>query len=88
MERAVVVRGILSDSSHIELEEPVSDIGGPVEVTVRPFQRPALGSPLEVLQAMRALPDLEAGDVDELERMIESGKLPTCPEGFFDNRSA
>ena len=53
-----------------------------------PLRRPALGSPLAVLQAMRALPDLEAGDVDELERMIESAKLPTCPEGLFDNQNA
>lgn len=37
MKRAVVVRGTLSDPSHIELEEPVSDIRGPVEVTVRPL---------------------------------------------------
>lgn len=37
MKRAVVVRGTLSDPSHIELEEPVSNIHGPVEVTVRPL---------------------------------------------------
>ena len=84
MDRAIVVRGNLSDPSHIELHEPVSGINGPVEVTVRPVQRPAQGSPLAVLQALRALPDLDAGDVDELERMIEAGKLPTRPEGLFD----
>ncbi len=84
MKRAVVVRGNLSDPSHIELDEPVPDIRGPVEVTVRPIQEPALGSPPTVLQAMRALPDLDAGDVDELERMIEAGKLPTRSEGLFD----
>jgi hypothetical protein len=37
-----------------------------------------------VLQALRDLPELDAGDVDELERMIETGKLPTRPEGLFD----
>jgi len=84
MERAVVVRGNLNDPSHIELEEPVADMHGPVEVTVRPIHELAVGSPLAVLQAMRALPDLEAGDVDELERMIEAGKLPTRTEGLFD----
>jgi hypothetical protein len=84
MNRVVVVRGNLSDPRHIELEEPLSGIRGPVEVTVRPIQEPALGSALIILQAMRGLPNLEAGDVDELERMIEAGKLPTRAEGLFD----
>jgi len=66
----------------------VSDIRGAVEVTVRPIQKLELGSPLGVLHAMRALPDLEAGDVDELERMIEEGKLPTRSEGLFDREGA
>jgi len=88
MNRAIVVRGNLNDPSHIELDEPVSDIQGPVEVTVRPIQELAVGSPLAVLQAMRALPDLETGDVDELERMIEAGKLPMRPEGLFDAENA
>ena len=38
MEWAVVVRGNLNDPSHIELDEPVSGIQGPVEVTVRPIR--------------------------------------------------
>jgi hypothetical protein len=84
MDRAIVVRGNLSDPSHIELDEPVSGIEGPVEVTVRPAQKLALGSPLAILEALHALPELDPGDVDELERMIEAGKLPTRPEGLFD----
>ena len=84
MEPAVVVRGKLNDPSHIELDKPLSGIRGAVEVTVRPVQEATVGSPLAVLQAMRALPDLEPGDVDELERMIEAGKLPTRSEGLFD----
>lgn len=67
MDRAIVVRGNLIDPSHIALDEPVSGIDGPVEVTVRPAQNLALGSPLAVLETLRALPDLEAGDVDEME---------------------
>ena len=77
MERAVVVRGHLSDPNHIDLDEPVSGIRGAVEVTVRPVKDLAVGSPVAVLHAMRALPDLEAGDVDTLARMIGKGKLPT-----------
>lgn len=84
MKRAVVVRRYLSDPNHIDLYEPVTGIRGAVEVTLRPIQELSLGSPLAVLHAMRASPDLEAGDVDELERMIEEGKLPTRSEGLFD----
>ena len=38
MERTVVVQGNLSDPSHIELDEPLSDIHGRVQVTVRPME--------------------------------------------------
>jgi hypothetical protein len=48
----------------------------------------AAGSPAAVLHAMRALPKLEPGDVDELERMIEQGKLPTGTDGIFDQERA
>jgi hypothetical protein len=43
MDRAITVRGNLSDPSHIELDEPVSGIKGPVEVTVRQAQKVTLG---------------------------------------------
>ena len=88
MRRAVVVRGKLNDPSHIELDEPLSEIWGAVELTVRPVEEPTAGSPQAVLQAMRALPNLAPGDVDELERMIEAGKLPTHAEGLFDAENA
>ena len=35
MQTALVIRGNLKDSKTIELEEPVRDMQGPVEVTVR-----------------------------------------------------
>ena len=35
MERAIVVQGRLSDPQHIELDEPVTEVQGPVEVVVR-----------------------------------------------------
>ena len=41
MERTVVVQGKLSDPSHIELDEPLSDIHGRVQVTVRPIEQAA-----------------------------------------------
>jgi uncharacterized protein len=39
MERAVIVKGKVTDSRHIELDEPVEEITGDVEVTVRPLDR-------------------------------------------------
>lgn len=35
MERAIVVRGRLTGARHIELDEPLAEIDGPVEVVVR-----------------------------------------------------
>jgi hypothetical protein len=40
MERAIVVRGILSDPLHIELAEPVTELRGEVEVVVRSASAP------------------------------------------------
>jgi hypothetical protein len=35
MDRAIIVRGNLSDPKHIELDEPVTEVQGPVEVVLR-----------------------------------------------------
>lgn len=35
MDKAVIVRGCLSDPKHIELDEPVTELSGAVEVVVR-----------------------------------------------------
>lgn len=39
------LRGRLSDPRHIELDEPVNDLTGPVEVTVRPATLPLPNAP-------------------------------------------
>ncbi len=57
--------------------------GTPVSVLV---EEPTRGSPAAVLDAMRRLPHLKPGDVDELDRMIEEGKRPVRAEGIFDRR--
>ena len=44
MDRAIVVRGKLSDPRHIELDEPVTELRGAVEVVVRPVPPAAPGS--------------------------------------------
>lgn len=74
MHRTRIVEGHLVDPRHIELDEPVSDLQGRVQVTVRPITQPAPGTPEAVLAAMRAEPHLDPADVDELERMIRLGR--------------
>ena len=36
MQRAIVIRGRLADSRHIELDEPIDELHGDVEITLRP----------------------------------------------------
>jgi predicted DNA-binding antitoxin AbrB/MazE fold protein len=43
------------------------------------------GSPELLLKVMRELPKLTKEDTDELERMIEEGKLPVRYDGIFDD---
>jgi hypothetical protein len=38
MQTALVIRGTLKDPKTIELDEPVDQVQGPVEVTVRPIE--------------------------------------------------
>jgi hypothetical protein len=45
---------------------------------------PAAGSPAAILSAMRRLPQLDPDAVDELERVIDEGRLPVRSEGVFE----
>jgi hypothetical protein len=38
MQTALIVRGTLKDAKTIELDEPISQVQGPVEVTLRPIE--------------------------------------------------
>jgi hypothetical protein len=49
MERAVIVKGNLTDDRHIELDEPIDDLSGPVEVTLRPLDVTARPTDVEGL---------------------------------------
>jgi hypothetical protein len=40
LQRAIIVKGRVTDSRHIELDEPVEDLAGEVEVIVRPVEAP------------------------------------------------
>ncbi len=67
----------------IELEQrlPYPE-GQPVSVSVEPVRgQAALGSPEPIRRAMHEPPHLESSDVDELERGLESGRLPFGQEG-------
>ena len=55
MAKAVTVRGRLADPRHVELEEPVTDLLGPVEVVLRPAIEPANDSPARRVERARAL---------------------------------
>ncbi|MEX0802892.1 MAG: hypothetical protein WD688_06195 [Candidatus Binatia bacterium] len=74
----------------IELEEalPYSE-GQPVSVAVEPL-RPEVqpGSPVAILKIVRNLPDLNPGDVDELEQAIKRGRLPVHSQGVFGGEGA
>jgi len=50
-------------------------------------ERPPVGSPAAVLQAMRALRPLDSADGDELERAIQAGRMPPRFDGIFDKGS-
>lgn len=54
LERAIVVRGRLIDPTHIELDEPVYEISGCVEVIVRALDSPDAEDVF--LQKLRTLP--------------------------------
>ncbi|NOT59949.1 MAG: hypothetical protein HOP19_06950 [Acidobacteria bacterium] len=43
------------------------------------------GSPAAILQAMDSLPRLNAEDADEMERLINEGRLPISEVGIFDD---
>jgi hypothetical protein len=84
MSEPIVVRGTLRDPSHIELEEPVPNIHGRVEVTLRSIRELTVSSAGAILRALATLPEVKAEDVDELESMIEKGKLQSPAGGLFD----
>lgn len=74
----------------IELEEPLPySEGQPVSVSIEPFgpeNQP--GSPAAILKVLRDLPHISAEAVDELERVIEQGKLPVRMQGEFGGKEA
>lgn len=75
MTRARKVRGRMSDPRHIELDEPVNDLTGSVEVVVRAAEVPASSAPPQALFGLCA--DLgrapSAADIDQARRDMWAG---------------
>lgn len=70
----------------IELEQalPFPD-GQPLDVSVEPVDgEAASGSPPAVLRALDEPPHVAGSDVDELERVIERGRIPVTTRTVFD----
>lgn len=55
MERAVIVKGRVTDDRHIELDESLGEITGPVEVTLRTVPT-AAEEPEDILDFLAKLP--------------------------------
>ncbi len=56
MERAIVVRGKLTDAQHIELDEPVTELEGPVEVVLRRVRSETEGQEEDIFDFIANLP--------------------------------
>jgi predicted ArsR family transcriptional regulator len=67
----------------------VAQIGEKLSATLGPsaVEQPARGSAAAVLQAMHAPPHLDSADVDELDRAIQTGRMPPRYHGVFEQGS-
>jgi len=80
----MTARGIIRGTT-IELDEPLPFAEGQaVQVQVEPAVSSRRGSPAAILEVMRNSPRVPREDVDELNRLIEEGKLPVSEGGIFD----
>jgi hypothetical protein len=55
MERAVILKGRVTDDRHIELDESLGELTGPVEVTLRSVST-AKEEPEDILEFLAKLP--------------------------------
>lgn len=56
MERAIVVRGKLTDAQHIELDEPVTEMEGLVDVVLRGVPSDTDGQDEDIFEFIAKLP--------------------------------
>lgn len=71
------IRGRLSDPRHIELDEPVNDFTGPIEVVVRPAGLPEPNAAARQRQLIGLCADLgsapSAAEIDQARREMWAG---------------
>ena len=81
----MIYKGVAKGKT-IELEESLPFPEGQlISIHVKPLTKPLQpGSPEAIRQVMHEPPHLKREDVDELERVIEEGKLSVVQEGLFD----
>ncbi len=81
----MTVRGTARGKS-IELGEALPyPPGQELKLDIQPVESGrAIGSPARLLDALRQPPHLTPADTDELEKAIESGKVPPLDRGVFD----
>jgi len=56
MERSIVVRGKLTDAQHIELDEPVTELEGPVDIVLRSVPSATDGQDEDIFDFIAKLP--------------------------------
>jgi hypothetical protein len=71
MQRALIVKGRVTDSRHIELDEPVDEITGEVEVTVRPLVDEREERPTDIAALERIADEWRAKHPDRLKSKEE-----------------
>jgi hypothetical protein len=73
MERALIVRGRMTDPKRIDLDEPLDDLEGEVEVTVRSTQRQGVQAKESVFDLIKRLPGGNRTK-EEIDRQIEEDR--------------
>lgn len=69
MQRAIIVRGRLSEPKRIDLDEAISDVEGEIEVVVRPVDARAISRSQDIADVIRSLP-LGTRSKEEIDRQI------------------
>ena len=84
MEYSIVVQGSLNDPRHIELDEPVNDFRGLVEVTLRPVRAAAPSPAPSAEQAWEAAFDAWVAGHDPSLPVLEPESLRR--EALYEDR--
>jgi hypothetical protein len=73
MERALIVKGRITDPKRIDLDEPLDEVEGEVEVTVRSTRRQSIPTKESVFDFIKRLPGGNRTK-EEIDRQIEEDR--------------